>query len=60
MNKWPDGTPKSANNAFDWRAKLPKTAKPAKAPNLKVQLEKRINFTVYSRAGYAARTRSKT
>lgn len=23
MNKWPDGTPKSQNNAFTWNTKIP-------------------------------------
>lgn len=30
MKKWPDGTPKSTGNAFDWRNTPRDPAKPAK------------------------------
>lgn len=39
MKKWPDGTPKSTGNAFDWRkptSEQDKPDKPAKLPQRRV------------------------
>lgn len=32
MSKWPDGTPKSTNNAFDWRNRAPTVTAPKSGP----------------------------
>jgi hypothetical protein len=35
--KWPDGTPKSTNNAFNWRTGEPSSAPKAKIPNARAK-----------------------
>jgi hypothetical protein len=35
--KWPDGTPKSTNNAFNWRTGEPSLAPKLKAPNARAK-----------------------
>jgi hypothetical protein len=53
MAKWPDGTPKSQNNAFDWRSRtataMPPKAKPASARSKDLNASDSI-FTTYTRA----------
>ena len=55
---WPDGTPKSQGNVFNWRGKPSMLAKPTAAE--KVLLAKTLSpnpgrsITVYSRAKVAA------
>ena len=50
--KWPDGTPKSTNNAFSWRAGVADTAflKPKATNDRSKDLNSNGNVYAYSRA----------
>lgn len=53
MSTWPDGTPKSTNNAFDWRNHAPVVEAPKSGPI--PARAKDLNatssiFTIYSKA----------
>lgn len=56
MTTWPDGTPKSMNNAFDWKSMTP-TIKPHRTgpipPRAKDLHAKDSILQTYSRAGVA-------
>lgn len=48
---WPDGTPKSTNNAFNWRTKASSVATPAKPLNARAKdLNSNGNINTYSTA----------
>jgi hypothetical protein len=48
---WPDGTPKSTNNAFNWRTDTPSAAPKPKTPNARSQdLNSNGNINTYSKA----------
>ena len=54
MNLWPDGTPKSGNNAFDWRNRTPEiepTRLGPTPPRTKDLHAKSNVFQAYTRAG---------
>lgn len=56
MSKWPDGTPKSANNAFDWKNMTPTIARPRIGPippRAKDLNAKDSIMQTYARAGVA-------
>ena len=49
---WPDGTPKSMNNAFNWRTGAPSVASPAKPLNARAQdLNSNGSIYAYTPAG---------
>lgn len=54
MNKWPDGTPKSSGNAFDWRGGTSVIArdpsiKASEAAKRAVKVPEKQTFTIYSK-----------
>lgn len=53
MSTWPDGTPKSTNNAFDWRNRAPTVEAPKSGPIPARAKDMNANssiFTIYSKA----------
>jgi len=58
--KWPDGTPKSTNNAFNWRTGAPSVAAPAKPLNARAKdLDSNGSIYAYTPAGKKPYGRSK-
>lgn len=47
MHKWPDGTPKSMNNAFNWRSSPSVTAPKPKAANARSK-DLQSNGSIYT------------
>lgn len=57
---WPDGTPKSTNNAFNWRTGAPSVATPAKPLNARAKdLDSNGSIYAYAPAGKAPYGRTK-
>lgn len=57
---WPDGTPKSTNNAFNWRTGAPSVAAPAKPLNARAKdLDSNGSIYAYTPAGKKPYGRSK-